>query len=107
MGICKLIKFLENRFLNHKFYKDEFKQEYWKDVKRRRYYIRIIKENPEFRGKTRSEIESYFGSNECKHLYTNRWTYFIMIKRRKEYILAFYFENNVLIDIRYEYKYIK
>ncbi len=107
MFFVELIDFLKNYLLSHKFYDQEFKQEYWKDVKSRRYYIQAIRANPEYLGKTKSEIESYFGSNECKHLYTNRWTYFVGIKGRKEYMLAFYFENNILIEIRYEYKYLK
>ncbi len=106
MGLRRLIDFINSFFKNPTIDDQEFKQDCWRDVKSRRKYIRSIMDNPEYRGKTKTEIESYFGNNECSHLYQNRWSYFIEITGRKKYVLAFYFEDNLLIDIRYEYKYI-
>lgn len=106
MGLRRLIDLLRRQLLIEKSSKKEFKKEYWRDINKRKYYIRSIMESSEYIGKTKQEIESCFGNNECSLLYQNRWSYFIEITLRKKYELVFYFEDDLLIDIRYEYKYL-
>jgi hypothetical protein len=84
----------------------EFKNEYWRNVNQRRFYVKDIIENSSLIGKTKSEIETSFGKNESKHYYANKWTYFVQKRGRKKYVLTFYFEDDVLVRIRYEYRYI-
>lgn len=105
MRSYSLIDFFKHCFSNLQPEDKEFRCKYWKNVKERKYYIKAILEDPEYRGKTKSEIESDFGTNESRHPYQNRWSYFVGSTGKKEYVLAFYFEDNILVDIRYEYKY--
>ncbi len=104
MKLHTFIDFFKGCFFSGRLGNKDFKQEYWRNVKNRRHYIWAIMEDPTYIGKTKCEIEAFFGQDESKHLYMNRWRYFIKSKGKKEYILAFYFEDDRLIDIRYEYK---
>ncbi|WP_312900652.1 hypothetical protein [Chryseobacterium taichungense] len=106
MGVNKLLCFIKNYFVLEELSAPEFKKEYWRNVNLRKFYVKDIIENSLLIGKTKSEIESSFGKDESKHYYVNKWTYFVKKKGKRKYVLALYFEDDVLIDIRYEYRYI-
>ncbi|WP_346985882.1 hypothetical protein [Chryseobacterium sp. POE27] len=102
----ELFCFIKNHIISKEFLVSEFKNEYWRNVTRRKFYVKNIIENSLLIGKTKSEIEASFGKNESKHDYVNRWTYFVQKKGKRKYVLALYFEDDVLVDVRYEYRYI-
>ncbi|MFY7815052.1 MAG: hypothetical protein ACOVRK_07650 [Chryseobacterium taeanense] len=106
MGLNKLFCFIKNNIISKELLVQDFKNEYWRNVNRRKFYVKDIIENSLLIGKTKSEIEASFGKSESKPHYINRWTYFVQKKGKRKYVLALYFEDDVLVDVRYEYKYI-
>lgn len=106
MGLRRFIGFLECLCVEKHSPKQDFTPEYWHEIRKRKYYLRAVMENPEYLGRSKSEIAVLLGSNACKYLGSNRWAYSIEMKGRKEYVLAFYFEDDLLIDIRNEYEHI-
>jgi len=83
----------------------QFDSRRWKSVPRdRRYYIKSVLRNQSYIGKSRAEIEELFGINESSNGFISRCSYYIHTKGKKKYYLAFYYNDDQLEDIRYEYK---
>lgn len=106
MGLFRWIDFIRFHFSGKKLTGPEFRPEYWLNIHKRKNYVDSILKSQNCKGKSKLEIEAFFGSTECRRSYPNRWTYLIEIKGKKEYVLAFYFEDDLLIDIRYEWEYL-
>lgn len=83
----------------------QFDSQRWKSgPEDRRYYIKSILKDESYIGRKRAEIERLFGTNESYSGFINRCSYYIHTKGKKKYYLAFYYKDDQLEDIRYEYK---
>jgi hypothetical protein len=79
----------------------------WKNKpQKRKYYLRNILTTDLIVGKSCEEVEELLGINESCSKIANRWTYVLYseIKTHRKYFLAVYFENNIAVKVRKEYK---
>lgn len=92
----------------NKYFHKKFDSNVWKrSPELRRYYILDVLQSVRYLGATKPQIEEAFGFNESVHgKFSSRWIYFVKIKINRKYFLVFYFENDLVIDIRYEYEFI-
>lgn len=85
----------------------KFNSSEWKNQpQKRKYHLRRILTTDLVVGKPSGEVEKLLGSNESCSQIPDRWTYalYTEIKTRRKYFLAVYFENNIAVKVRKEYK---
>lgn len=88
-----------------KFLRKPFNSNRWKNkTSQRKYYIDDILDNPYYLGLDKENVYEIFGANESYNIYMfNRWSYFVKKKKNKKFYLAFYFDSDYVVNIRYEY----
>jgi len=88
----------------------EFDSKTWKEKpSERKYFLKQLTKDNLLIGKTKEEIENLFG-RENNLAENNRWSYFVyksFWRRGRNYVLAFYFEDNRVVKMETEYRYKK
>lgn len=86
----------------------KFDSKTWKTKpSKRKYFIKNIVKKQIAIGKTREEIEKLFGM-ENNLVGNSRWSYYIyrdFWNKSKDYVLAFYFEDNKVVRTEIECRY--
>lgn len=84
----------------------KFESNQWNNrIDLRKYYVRDVLYSSEFMGKTKNQIEQYFGLSESTDdIFNDCCVYFVRNKGNKKYYLVFYFDADHVIDIKYEYQ---
>ena len=77
----------------------------WKHhPKLRKYYVHRLVKNNNWKGKEKSEVESFFGADESGKFLACRWSYYIETRKKMKYYLVFDFREDRVVRVRYKVK---